>query len=95
MRGACPACLDSRALFEVGHVAVGVAMRAALQRRMPSMIEAWLSASEMIASSSPSRVSNRPPLASKHDAVEDRVLGAEEARERRLELLVQRPACRR
>ena len=32
------------------------------------MIEAWLSASEMIASSSPSRGSNRPPLASKQAA---------------------------
>ena len=32
------------------------------------MIEAWLSASEMIASSSPSSGSNRPPLASKQAA---------------------------
>ncbi len=32
------------------------------------MIEAWLSASEMIASCSPSSVSNSPPLASKHAA---------------------------
>ena len=31
------------------------------------MIDAWLSASEMIASSSPRSVSNRPPLASKHE----------------------------
>ncbi len=31
------------------------------------MIEAWFSASEMIASSSPSSVSKRPPFASKHD----------------------------
>jgi hypothetical protein len=34
---------------------------------MPSMIDAWLSASLMIASSSPSSVSKRPPFASKHD----------------------------
>ncbi len=31
------------------------------------MIEAWLSASEMTASSSPSSASKMPPLASKHD----------------------------
>ena len=31
------------------------------------MIEAWLSASEMIASSGPSRVSKRPVLASKQE----------------------------
>ena len=31
------------------------------------MIEAWLSASEMTASCSSRMVSNRPPLASKHD----------------------------
>ena len=31
------------------------------------MIEAWLSASEMIASSSPRSVSKRPPFASKHE----------------------------
>ena len=31
------------------------------------MIEAWLSSSEMIASSSPSSVSNRPPFASKQE----------------------------
>ena len=31
------------------------------------MIEAWLSASEMTASSGPSSASNRPPLASKHE----------------------------
>ena len=31
------------------------------------MIEAWLSASEMTASDSSRIVSNRPPLASKHD----------------------------
>ena len=31
------------------------------------MIDAWLSASEMIASCSSSSVSNSPPLASKHD----------------------------
>ena len=52
------------------------------------MIEAWFSASEMIASSSPSSVSNRPPLASKQERVEDRVLHAEEGRDPRLELLV-------
>ncbi len=31
------------------------------------MIEAWLSSSEMIASSSPRSVSKSPPLASKQD----------------------------
>ena len=31
------------------------------------MMEAWFNSSEMIASSAPSSVSNRPPLASKHD----------------------------
>ena len=31
------------------------------------MSEAWLSSSEMIASSGPNRVSKIPPLASKHD----------------------------
>ena len=31
------------------------------------MIEAWLSASEMTASSAPSSVSNSPPLASKQE----------------------------
>jgi len=41
--------------------------RCALHRRMPSMIDAWLSASEMIASSGPSSVSNTPPFASKHE----------------------------
>ncbi len=41
--------------------------RCALQRRMPSMIDAWLSSSEMTASCSPSNVSNNPPFASKHD----------------------------
>jgi hypothetical protein len=34
---------------------------------MPSMTEAWLSESEMTASSSPRMVSNRPPLASKQE----------------------------
>jgi hypothetical protein len=34
---------------------------------MPSMMEAWLRASEMTASSSPRSVSKSPPLASKHD----------------------------
>ena len=43
------------------------AARWARQSRMPSMIEAWLSASEMTTSSSPSSVSNSPPLASKHE----------------------------
>ena len=31
------------------------------------MIDAWFSSSEMIASSAPSSVSNRPPFASKHE----------------------------
>ena len=34
---------------------------------MPSMSEAWLSSSEMIASSAPKSVSKTPPLASKQD----------------------------
>ena len=41
--------------------------RAALLSRMPSMIEAWLSSSETIASSAPKSTSNTPPLASKHE----------------------------
>ena len=45
------------------------------------MIEAWFSSSEMTASSAPRSVSNRPPLASKHERVEDRVLRAEELAE--------------
>jgi hypothetical protein len=53
--------------LEVGQVVVLVAVALALHRRTPSMIDAWFSASEMIASSSPSSVSNRPPLASKHE----------------------------
>ena len=39
--------------------------RCALHKRMPSMMEAWLSASLSTASSGPSSVSNSPPLASK------------------------------
>ena len=54
------------------------------------MIEAWFSASEMIASSAPSSGSNRPPLASKHGGEEDRVVLAEPARDPLLELAVQR-----
>ena len=42
--------------------------RLALHSRTPSMIEAWFRLSEMIASSSPSRGSNTPPLASKQAA---------------------------
>ena len=53
--------------LQVGHVAVGVAEARALDSRMPSMMLAWLSASEMTASSSPSSVSNTPPLASKQE----------------------------
>ncbi len=34
---------------------------------MPSMIDAWLSSSLMIASSAPKSTSNTPPFASKHD----------------------------
>ncbi len=40
----------------------------ALVRRTPSMIEAWFSESETMASSSPSSGSNTPPLASKQAA---------------------------
>ena len=65
-RRASEACLQL--LLEVGHVAVAVAVAAwPRHRRMPSMIEAWLSSSLMTASSLPSRVSKSPPLASKHD----------------------------
>jgi len=42
--------------------------RRALDSRMPSMIEAWFSASEMMASSAPKSVSKTPPLASKQEA---------------------------
>jgi hypothetical protein len=38
-RAACQAAL------QVGHVVVGVAVALALHRRMPSMMEAWFSAS--------------------------------------------------
>ena len=41
--------------------------RRALQRRMPSITEAWFSSSEMTASSAVSSDSKRPALASKHD----------------------------
>lgn len=37
----------------------------ALQRRIPSMMEAWFSSSDITASSAPSNTSNRPALASK------------------------------
>ena len=53
------------------------------------MIEAWLSESEMTASSSPNSTSNSPPLASKQDGIEDGVLGAEEGGDFFLELFVQ------
>lgn len=41
--------------------------RRALESRMPSMMLAWLRASEMTASSGPSSVSKTPPLASKQE----------------------------
>ena len=41
--------------------------RAALLSRMPSMIDAWFSSSDTIASSAPNSTSNTPPLASKHE----------------------------
>ena len=52
------------------------------------MMLAWLSASEMIASCSPSTVSNRPPFASQHE--EYRMVSSvpRKRRQRRLELLV-------
>ena len=52
------------------------------------MIEAWLSASEMIASSSPSSVSKRPGVGVEAGRVEDRVLAAEERADALLELAV-------
>ena len=42
--------------------------RLAFESLMPSMIEAWLRASEMIASCSPNSGSNTAPLASKQAA---------------------------
>ena len=47
------------------------------------MIEAWLSSSEMIASSAPSSVSNSAAVGVEAGGVEDRVLGAEERGEPR------------
>ena len=41
--------------------------RAAFDSRTPSMIDAWLSSSETMASSAPKSTSNTPPLASKHE----------------------------
>ncbi len=41
--------------------------RLALHSRMPSITEAWLSSSEITASSGPSSVSNSPAFASKHE----------------------------
>jgi hypothetical protein len=73
--------------LQVGHVVVGVAEALGLGEPTPSMIEAWFSASEMTASSSPSSVSKRPPLASKQ-AVEDGVLHARESARAAFELLV-------
>jgi hypothetical protein len=60
---------------------------------MPSMIEAWFSASDMTASSGPRSGSNSPPFASKQGE-EDRVVHPEEAGQGRLELPVEvlRPA---
>jgi len=61
---------ESGVLLDVSRFLVSFAMQYiytylfALQRRMPSMMEAWLSASEKTASCSPKMVSNRPPLAS-------------------------------
>jgi len=47
--------------FEIGHVAVFVDRALALlARRTPSMIEAWLSSSEMIAEPGPQIVANSP-----------------------------------
>ena len=43
------------------------ATECALQSRTPSMMLAWFSSSEMMASSGPSRVSKSPPLASKQE----------------------------
>lgn len=41
--------------------------RFALERRIPSMMEAWFRASEITASSGPRSVSKTPPLASKQE----------------------------
>jgi hypothetical protein len=56
---------------------------------MPSMIEAWLSASLMIASCSPSSGSNSPPLASNAAAYRIASSHAQEAGDALLQLLVQ------
>ena len=52
--------------------------RRALHSRIPSMIEAWLSSSEMTASSAPSSVSKTRGVGVEARGVEDRVLGPEE-----------------
>ena len=53
------------------------------------MMEAWLRASEMMASSAVKRGSNTPPLASKQAGIEDGILGFEVAGNRLFEFAVQ------
>ena len=52
------------------------------------MMLAWLSASEITASSRPSSVSNSPPFASKQRGIEDRVFHPQKAAQPLFELLV-------
>ena len=60
-------CVSLSACSRAAMSEFGKRWRCALHNRMPSMMEAWLSASEITASSGPSRVSNSPPLASKQE----------------------------
>ena len=59
------------------------------------MIEAWLSSSEMTASSAPEQRLEQAAVGVEAGGIEDGVLGAEPGRELVLELLVDAPACRR
>ena len=66
-RRAPPARAASSWLRRSAMSALRYRKRAALERRMPSMIEAWFSSSETIASSAPNSTSKTPPLASKQE----------------------------
>jgi len=59
------------------------------------MIEAWFSASEMIASSGPSRVSNSPPVGVEAGGKEDRVFLAKIGGDRTFQFAMQRLRARR
>ena len=62
---------------------------------MPSMMLAWFSSSEMIASSAVSKRFEQPAVGIEARRVQDRVFGAEELADLGFELLVDRLACRR